>query len=321
MKTECEIVPFKPDYLEAAVDLFVQKYREEQDKNPLMPSRVIDEPKWILKSLEPLAANPGVAILRDNCLIAYMVTGFLFPFKGQNTVLVPGFCHGSVTQDKQKLYQQMYMELAGEWAKNRKHIHIISHFAHDSVLQETLYQIGFGAFLAERLRDFSYVGENTEVEIVVEKAYRKLVEIHEEHMRYYPNSPIFISKNNEIKNAGPDLESHKKNGDGFLVYCEQGKPGAYFIVGDSTTGPEGFLLQNTKTAQIKAGYAQPHLRNKGIGKALLQGAIEWSQQHGYKRLLVEHETANYYGGNFWSKYFSPYLNFSMRYIDNTIDYQ
>ena len=316
-----DVVPFVQSYLEAAVNLFLDSYRDEQAKNPLLPSRAINEPEWILNSLKSLAGNDGVAILQKDRLIAYMVTGFMFPFKGQNAVLVPVFCHGSVAQDRQKLYQRMYMHVADEWAKNSRHIHIISHFAHDFVLQETLYQIGFGAFLVERIRDFSAIGENNRVEITEEKDFRKLVEIHEEHMQYYPDSPIFISKESEIKTAGTDLESHSKNGDVFLVYCERSKPCAYFIVDGLTEGDEGFLLKKTNTAQIKAAYVRSHLRGKGIGTALLQRSIEWAQKNSYKRLLVEHETANYYGGNFWRKYFNPYLYFSLRYIDNTIDYQ
>lgn len=321
MNSEYKIVPFKQDYLKAAVALFTQIYRDEKDRSPLLPSRVINEPEWIPEMLKPLASNPGVAVLQDNRLIGYMITGFLFPFKGQNAVQVPVFCHGSVAQDKRKLYQRMYMELAGEWARKGRHLHIIGHFAHDAILQEILYQLGFGAFLAERLRDLSAVNENNAIEIIEEKDYRKLVECQIEHMQYYPNSPIFISKIDEINNAGPDLESHLKNGDGFLVYYEGNNPCAYFIVGESTVRGEGFLLQKTSTAQLKSAYIQPRLRGKGIGKALLQKAIEWSRQHGYQRLFVEHETANYFGGNFWKKYFSPYLYFSLRYIDNTIDYQ
>jgi GNAT superfamily N-acetyltransferase len=90
------------------------------------------------------------------------------------------------------------------------------------------------------------------------------------------------------------------------------------IVGNSTIDGEGFLLQNTNTAQIKSAYARPDIRRKGIGKALLQRGIAWSQAHGYERIFVEHETANFSGSIFWQKYFNPYLYFSMRYIDNTI---
>jgi GNAT superfamily N-acetyltransferase len=107
-------------------------------------------------------------------------------------------------------------------------------------------------------------------------------------------------------------------GNVFIVYYEHDKPCAYMIVGTSTIDAEGFLLQHTNTAQSKSAYAQPHVRGKGVGKALLQYAITWSQEHGYDRVFVEHETANFYGGRFWCKHFTPYLYFSMRYIDNRI---
>jgi GNAT superfamily N-acetyltransferase len=315
-----KIVPFTQDYLEPAVNLFINNYKNEREKNPLLPLRAINEPEWIFNSLKSLMDNTGVAVLESDRVIAYMVTGFLFSFKGQNAVLVPEYCHGSVLKDKKELYQRMYMQLAEGWAKSRRHIHIVGHFTHDIVLRETLYQLGFGAIVAERVRDFSEVTGLPVVDIVEEKDFEKLIDIEIEHLSYYPNAPIFIWKDTERKAIISGLESHSNNGDAFLVYYEQDKPCAYVIVGTSAIGAEGFLLQNTSTAQIKSAYAQPHVRGKGIGKALLQSAFRWSQEHGYERVFVEHETANYYGGNFWCKQFNPYVYFSLRYIDNTIDY-
>ena len=312
------IKPFTRDYLTPAFEIFIDNYKREQESSPLLPSRAINEPEWIFNALKSLAVNPGVAVFKGNQLLAYMVTGFLFPFKGQNAVQVPVFCHGSALTDKKELYQRMYMHLADEWVKNRRHIHIFGHFAHDLILQETLYQLGFGAILAEQLRDFSAIQKTNKADFSEEKDIDKLVDIHIEHMRYYPYAPIFILKETERKAVIADLESYENNRDVFLVYYEHKVPAAYFIIGSLTTDGEGFLLHKTNTTQVKGAYAKPHIRGKGIGKALLQYAINWSQEHGCERLFVEHETANYYGGNFWCGHFSPYLYFSMRYIDNTI---
>jgi GNAT superfamily N-acetyltransferase len=312
------IEPFTYDFLEPVVEIFTENYKNERENNPLLPSRAIDEPRWILDNLKSLASNPGVIVRSGKRIIAYMLTGFLFPFKGQNAVQVPVYCHGSIAADRAELYRIMYMRLAEEWAKEGRHLHIIGHFAHDSVLQETLFQLGFGAILAECLRDFSPAGDIPELEIIQEKDFIKLIDIQIEHMRYYPASPIFIRKDTDRESVISDLESHANKGDVFLVYYEHDEPAAYFIVGTSAATGEGFLLQNTGTAQIKGTYARPYVRGRGIGKALLQDAIDWSREHGYDRLFVEHETANYYGGNFWRKHFTPYMYFSMRYIDNAI---
>lgn len=315
-----EVLPFSENFLEPAVNMFVDSYTEEKKYNPLLPDRVIGEPEWILKNLERLITNPGVAVTEDKRLLAYMLTGYYFPFKGQNAAQVPEYCHASIPENRDELYRLMYMNLAGEWARNGKHVHIIGYFAHDSVLKETLYQIGFGAFLSERLRDVTPVNIENGVHIVEERDYRKLIDLHLEHYRYYPNSPIFIFHGHNENTIEPDLKQHAEQGDVFLVYYDQDTPSGYFILGDSKTGNEGFLLRDTKIAQIKAAYVKPDMRRKGIGEALLKYAVDWSGEHGFDRLFVEHETANYYGGKFWNKYFDPYLYFTMRYIDNTIKY-
>jgi GNAT superfamily N-acetyltransferase len=306
------------EHLEPATELFIKTYKHEQEESPLLPSRVITEPEWIYHALEGRLVNPAVAVVEHNQLLAYMVTGFLFPWKGQQAVLVPEYCHAAVEEQKQELYQRMYMHLSQEWVNQHTHLQMIGHFAHDRILQETLYQLGFGAILAERLRDCSVIKQPPDMVIQEEKDLGKLINIQIEHNDYYSKAPIFILKSTNPQEVLDELEAHARQGDVFFVYYEQNEPCAYMIVGNSTIDGEGFLLQNTNTAQIKSAYARPSIRSKGIGKALLQRAIEWSQDHGYERIFVEHETANFSGSIFWQKYFDPYIYFSMRYIDNTI---
>lgn len=318
MQHEYTFVPMTRDHLEPATELFIENYKHEQEESPFLPSRVIDEPEWIYRALEARLSKPGVAVVEHNQLLAYMVTGFQFPWKGQQAVLVPEYCHGAVKKQKRELYQRMYMHLSQEWVDHHIHLQMIGHFAHDTILQETLYQLGFGAILAERLRDCTALNTPHGMEIQEEQDASKLLNIQMEHNAYYSKAPIFILKPTSPHEVLEELEAHVRQGDVFLVYYEQEEPCAYMIVGNSTIDGEGFLLQNTNTAQIKSAFARPGIRSKGIGKALLQRAIEWSQARGYERIFVEHETANFSGSIFWHKYFDPYIYFSMRYIDNTI---
>jgi len=318
MRSRYDVVQFTQNHLEPAVKLFVEGYRKERDSSPLLPSRVIDEPECIHSSLNSLVANPGIALLHRGQLVAFMLTGFQFPFKGQKAVLVPEYCHASILSDREELYQIMYMRLAGEWIESHIHLHLIAHFAHDTTLQASLYRLGFGAIVAEELRDFSEVQDVREVDIVEEAEVGRLLDIDIESSHYYRGAPIFILKSTGRSEHLTALESAARQGDTFFVYYEHNEPCAYLSVGESVTEEEGFLLRGTNTAQIKSAYARQHVRRTGIGKALLQSAIDWSKEHGYERLFVEHETANYFGGNFWSQYFTPYLYASMRYIDNAI---
>ena len=307
------------EYLEPAVALFIKKYQQEQEHSPLLPSRVIQEPSWIYNLLQSKLANLGVVVLEDETVLAYMVTGDQFVWKGQHATIVLEYCHAAVSANKQVLYQRMYMYLAQQWARQHSYLHLIRHFAHDAVLQETLYLLGFGAILAERLRSCSAIEERTTGLIRREADVSTLITLQTEHNRFYPNAPIFIKKPTNELEVRAELTAHAQQGDVCFVYDAPDGPGAYIIVGASTIGGEGLLLEQTNTAQITSAYARPEIRGTGIGTALLQHALAWSRQQGYERLFVEHETANVYGGNFWSRYFTPYLYSSMRYIDATLD--
>jgi GNAT superfamily N-acetyltransferase len=319
MGSKYQTVPFTADHLKSAVDLFVDAYRSEQKASPLLPSKTVENAGRIYDSIKPLLANRGVAVLQDARVVAFMLTGYRFPFKGQQAILVPEYCHASVPGNRRELYQIMYMYLANEWAASHAHLHIIGHFAHDTVLREALCQLGFGVIIAEALRDLSGIQGSRIADIAEETNVERLLDISIEDMRYYRDAPIFLVKEAELGERQLDLESSIRQGDTYLVFRENDETGAYFCVGESASGPrtEGFLLRNTRTAQVKNAFAKPHLRGRRIGKSLLQRAVDWSAEHGYERLFVEFETANYFGGNFWRRYFSPYLYYSMRYIDNT----
>lgn len=312
------LVPFNQQHLDSAIELFLNGYSQEKLHSPHLPSRALDDPSWIRTRLQSALNNPGVAVVEGNQLLAYLATGDFFSWKGQQAAFVPEYGHCVITERKQRLYQIMYQALAQEWLSRGCHLHLIGHFAHDTLLQATLYQLGFGALIAERLRDCSSLNVSQEKSVREIQLTSELVNLHVEHIRYYSKSPIFISRSTDSTSALDDLETHAQNGDAFFAYYDKFEPCAYLIIGESSTTGEGFLLQNTKTAQIKSAYARTEFRGKGIGEALLQHAIQWAQQHGYERVFVEHETANVAGGNFWSKYSTPYLYFSMRYIDSTL---
>lgn len=320
MGSKYQITPFTTDHVRAAAELFTSGYRCEQEESPLLPSETIDDVERICTAIKPLLSNPGVAVIKDNQVIGFMLSGYRFPFKGQKAMLVPEYGHASIRQDRRELYQTMYMRLANEWIRDDIHLHIIGHFAHNAVLQESLYQLGFGAIIAEALRDLAEVRGAHVTGIAEEPDIGRLLSISVEDGHYYRDSPIFIVKETETDERRAILESSIHEGNTYFAFYENDEVAAYLSVGESASGTlkEGFLLRGTHTAQIKNAFVKPHVRGKGIGKSLLQRAVDWSIEHRYKRLFVEFETANYFGGDFWRRHFTPYLYFSMRYIDNTI---
>jgi len=320
MRNNYQIAPFTEDHVGAAVELFACDYRREQEQSALLPSQTIDNADSVRDTIKPLLPNPGVVVLQDNHVVAFMLSGYWFPFKGQKAVIVPEYCHASILPDRRELYQIMYMRLAQEWIGSHTHLHIIGHFAHNTILWESLYQLGFGAIIAEALRDLSRVQGAHTTDIVEETDIERLLDISIEDSRYYRDAPIFLVRETKTDERRAILESSIREGNAYFAFYGSDGADAYLGVGESASGTlkEGFLLGDTRTAEIKDAFVKPHIRGKGIGKSLLQCAVDWSIEHGYERLFVEFETANYFGGNFWRRHFTPYLYFSMRYIDSTI---
>jgi len=316
-----QIKEFSEVYIPSAVELFLKSYMREKEINDLLPDKILKDPQLIIQALKSHAKNPGVAILSNDTLVAYMLTGATFIFKNQKTAMVPEYGHSAIDEDRSELYRLMYMKLSSRWIQHKIHLHIIGHFAHDGGLKDTLFQLGFGAILSEKLRDLSPVKSDSNIVIKCGNDPLKIVELDQELRQYARGAPIFIKKNTRPEAIVSDLNNNLENGDVFLIFYDKNVPAGYFSVGTSNNNSvhsEGFLLQDTNTAQVKSAFIKPSFRGKGAGAALLDEAITWARNNGFDRLFVEHETANYYGRQFWEKHFTSYLYFSMRYIDNTI---
>jgi GNAT superfamily N-acetyltransferase len=309
------VAPFSPEHVGPAVELFSASYRQERGHSPLLPERALVEPGWIHDQLQASLSNPGVVVLDGGQVVAYMVTGYRFRWKGRRAALVRELGHGAVEAGRAELYQLMWMALAQEWADRGIALHHIGHFAHDAALEETLYHLGFGALLVERLRDCSPLAGQPAAAIRVEPDATRLLALQVEHNGYYRRSPIFLEKPTDEATVLAELTESAEAGDVFFVYDDRGEPDGYLIAGESAGDGEGLLLRQTNTAQVKSAYVRPGCRGQGVGAALLQQALAWARGQGYERLFVEHESANIYGSRFWARHFAPYVTFSMRYVD------
>ncbi len=54
--------PFTIEHLENAGQLFLNSYQHAKKANPLLPSSILNEPKWINDNLRALLKNPGITI-------------------------------------------------------------------------------------------------------------------------------------------------------------------------------------------------------------------------------------------------------------------
>lgn len=305
--TESDI-PIASRFVEAAYDA-------EKKANPILPPTMFGNNEEIIKYIKNCIPNGAVALEDKGRIVGFMAIFSIFSFKGQKAVLINEISHGSHGKKKYLIYQKLYESLGNTLKQLNSKIHIMAHFHIDTPLLNVLFQLGFGAFLAERVRSLNTIPNAPKVKLDQYNDFENIIDLESEHTSYYQQSPIFLKKDCSKSNVIAKLGKRQAHDDVLFTYSENGRPMAYSIVGKCTGDQNGFTLKDTNTAQIMSFYSTPSVRGKGIGKALLNRSIEWARDQGYSRLFVEHETANIYGGNFWQKYFNLYLYFSMRYID------
>ena len=303
-------------HLSEAATLFQSNYLSERKKNPLLPKLNLEK---IESKLKDSLLYPGIAVIQDGTLIAFLQTSYIGVIKGQKAAFVSEFGHARKDLETTRIFWELYVEVSQKWLSQDIQLHMIGHLSQDLKLKETLFSLGFGAIISEKIRDLKPV-ENVNhptFKIDIVSDYRMLLSIQKEHNDYYSNAPMFVPKSSDESEIENYLKACSDSGDSFLVFLEDNEPKGYCIVGESAKDDELFLLSNTNTAQIKSAYIKPEYRSKNLGSFFLNESIKLANEKGFHRLAVEHETANFFGAKFWDRHFHSYLYFSTRYVENT----
>jgi GNAT superfamily N-acetyltransferase len=311
-----DVIPFIPAHADEAARLLAEAHARECAVSPLLPPLDPCRAARFVNECGGGTEGPAVAAFHLGRMVGFLRTTSRFPWKGQLASVSREYAHAATGGDRGLIYQLMYAAVAEEWVAAGSQLHILCHFAGDPVVRETIYRLGFGAIIAENLRDLSPVAGVTGAATVEECDPAAVGALALEHARYYRGSPIFVWKGDDAASELAGLEEGSRAGNAVFAYRERGEPAAYFVVGPCGGEEEGRLLRDTNTAQIMSAYSKPETRGRLIGAALLDRCAEWARLRGHERLFVEHETANILGAAFWGRHFSPYLYASMRYVES-----
>ncbi|MFP3872354.1 MAG: GNAT family N-acetyltransferase [Candidatus Aenigmatarchaeota archaeon] len=306
-----EIRKFEDDHIEEASKLFIDSYESRRKEFPLIPRRE-NIKKEIEESFIKNRAEAGVAAFQDDEMVGYIIENARADdFMGEKTAFSLGiYSHSSVEKRKKVIYQKMYERLSKIWVEEGYHSHIFSLWAQDEELTYNFFRLGFGMTHFELLRDLS------DLDITHNSlSFRRLEDrepiedLDKEHNKFYPKAPLFwLPPNDHADNDEIDGE--------IIAAFQKDEPVGYIHL--KKDDAETWLLTDERTCRIAGAYVDIHHRGKGIGKALLQKSVEWAEEKDLKRLYVEGESANIYGGNFWMKHFTPVVYTVRRCIDKRL---
>jgi hypothetical protein len=245
------LTPTDPSMAAEGYALFRDAYLRARRANPLLPALTHEHETRLRRRVERAFAFGGVAALRAGSLRGFMIAGPSFDFRGSTAALVPEYAHAVAEGEEGALVGPLYAAVAERLRHEGVPLHLIGHFAPDAVTASTLFELGFGAVVRERLRDLSDVvvadaarGEHEawlqRVEHLSQAApWVGLAPLAAEHAAFYRGSPLFVVKDASLEAAVADLEAHRAAGDAAFVVRDGDAPLAYLVVGPCPGETEG----------------------------------------------------------------------------------
>lgn len=239
---------------------------------------------------------------------------------------IPLYGHGTVKENRKRIYQMLYTYASDVWVKQGQINHLLTLFCETQDSVDTWVSLGSG----NRCVDAICKAEDIKVHIksnqqiptisIVKATNDRLDHIkslcYADHLQYC-QAPSFIyieSKTeeevmNEFSNWMCEENRH------LWIAYDNNEAVGYMRLAESG---ESFISRAPEMMNITGGYVKPDFRNKGTADLLLSELAAWSIENGYSLCGVDFESANVSANNFWSRYFTPYTFSMLRKIDDRL---
>ncbi len=315
--TSYTTISFTSEHVEAAARLFSRNYRAARKKIPSMPA-CFENHARIVPLLEKLITRaPGTVTLKNDELIGYLAGQLLGEWRGRRTVYAPFWAHAADEENREQIYRLLYTHLSARWIANGCFTHLITALAYDKGAREALSWMGFGMVVVDTMRDMTRLSAPI-VEISINQAdvndIETIVTLDHELATYLTGPPMFLPL---IEKRGKQYHEEwlQKPYHTLWLASRDGETAAFLKMCPLDAD---YLVTDEKTIWIQGAYTKEHARGKGIGTALLDHALTWAQEHGYKRCAVDFESDNTLACRFWLQHFAPVCFSFARRVDPRI---
>lgn len=299
-----EIVRLRAEYLAGAAALFAERFRHARAREKLLPQKY-EDPKAVIMLMNDLAGErPVIVALRDGRAVG--ILGGFAPshFRGRKTVYSREWANGLAPGEGREVFWKMYEEICGEWVAEGADFHVFTTAAADSGAVSALSWAGFFGLSVDAVRGFEPVADKVggiEVRRAKPEDIDEIVRLEGLQIQHMHDAPVcfpFTVSDSRAQHEAA-LTDH---GRPFWLACIAGRPVGYIGAGPIKQDA-GFLLQDEKTAAITGAYVEKDRRGKGVAPALLQAAVDWTRDAGYRRLAVDFEPQNTVACRFWCRHF------------------
>jgi ribosomal protein S18 acetylase RimI-like enzyme len=310
------ITDFTNEHIEAAMQIAKTNYDEERQFVPILP-QVEQTPFW-----KGFVDNKlGVAAFENNKMV-----GFLCCYPPRNNAFgttnvkgtfSPIHAHGSVLENRDRIYSKLYQAASEKWVKQGILSHAIALYAHDIIGRESFFYNGFGIRCVDAIRPLSDIKSIDTLECeyyeLRSKDMNQLLELKNLLIDHLSKSPIFCSY--PPFDEEQLIEEHSRRHSRYFVAKHNQKIIAYVEIMDKG---ENFACDDSSMMNICGASCHPDYRGCGIYNNLLAYVVTTLKSQRYTRLGVDFESFNPTARGFWLKHFTQYTNSVVRRIDDNI---
>lgn len=307
-------------YIESAVSLVMDSYKEERVLLPILPKEeeLIEEVQISIERLFSLGW--GIMAFHQKNLVGFLVGEPIEKLFGEVMgVYTPLYGHGAIKGDRSFIYQELYRKTAREWINREYLTHCITLWGHDEESISTWFWLGFGLRCVDAICCIEKMElKESDLDCKVQKmdltSISSLTKIHKLHHQYFSLSPLFMYREDEdpfldLKNWIQGENHHL-----FAVFY-QGEPLGYIKLQPYA---ENFISNHPSLMNITGAYVIEEKRGQGVARILLKAVKEFLIEEGYLLCGVDFESFNILGRSFWRKYFTPYTLSLQRRMDERI---
>ena len=317
--TSLEIKLMKCEQVSSCIDLWVSKFNEANETLGYLPVQWSKDTSLLQTYLEEhIEKNQGIVAYSSGVLVGFMAYD-QFKFHGEKTAISPIIGHASVPESRVIIYREMYRHLAGIWVADGALNHIITSYASDANLVETLFQLGFGVYVVDAFRGNNPIPDSgfTPIRKAKLNDRAELKRLAEEFRAYLHQSPVFLVTRKQKDEYYNSLLNDDK-GTVFVVEKNDGLAGFLYVRENDEV--DGFALAAKGIGMIdKLGaYIEEHIRGSGAALSMLKAAINWCNERDISIIHVDFESANLLGSGFWNKHFTPSLYSFKRRVNQDI---